>query len=386
MLDRLVASECAGQYWKTWRRYEEHLVYENKHLGKKKNFMNWSSGTNFHSLSSQRNVQHSSGHITCLGSLKWAFNELKLLKIQLRPFDISFKKPKEMKMELLLGDIHSNLRLRGVYNPTSFQTPLVKRSNGELVTINRRVYSIRNANVLMSNIFTNSKTPPHLLVKAPLPPYIWGEWTSVRCEIRPMGLYLTRLFYFYSEDSTWIGEHKFYSDPFCTIPKFVVTAAGFFQTIGPSYQLGGSYDIDFHIEKASMTILDQRMTQDFHLPGVCGLDEWEVNVPKELSSTNGCLPLGIILPSVQMDIMKIEMSFKGALLLYLGQTDTDNMPDIAKNERPTAFQLPLVKCGEISTYSQELRDILYDDLDLNTGNIEKVHLVLMILSLVLVMR
>ncbi|XP_045463369.1 protein APCDD1-like isoform X2 [Harmonia axyridis] len=380
-LDRLVAARCPGQYWKTWRRYEEHLVFENKNMARRKPSAYLSPINNYHSVNSQRNVLHASGHISCLGSLKWAFNEIKLLKIQLRPIPNSrIKKVKEMKMELLLGDIHSNAHLREVYNPTSFQQPLVKHVENEFVTVNKHPYLIRNTNSIMSNVFTNPKNPPHLLVKLKLPPYIWGEWTSTRCEIRNMGLYLKRLFYFYSEDSTWIGEHKFYADPFCSVVKFSVTAAGYLDIAGESKIIPGSYDIDFNIEKASLTVMDQRMVSDMHLTNTCGLDEWVVNVPKELSSTKGCPQLGIVLPSVLQDIVKIEMDFVGSLLLFLGQSDSDNLPSSMK-ERPTAFQPPLMKCGDVATYSQELRDILYDDLEFSSGNSRFLHIQLLVVAL-----
>ncbi|KAJ8967445.1 hypothetical protein NQ317_015256 [Molorchus minor] len=336
-------------------------VYDGRYDEKKRTYNLWSS-TYEHTVNRRGNTVQFSD-ISCMGSLKWAFNELKLLKIQLRPIlDDNKRRSKEMKMELLLGDIHSNYRLREFYNPTSFQVPLVKQAKDEIVYVNRHSYTIKNQNTVP--LITNGKTPPHLIEKPHLPPYIWGEWTSVRCEVRPMGLYLTRRFSFYSKDFTWIGEHRFFSDPFCKIPKFTVTAAGHFAIHGENKELKGAANIDFHIEKASLTVLDQRMIYDMKLPGLCGKDKWEVNVPKELSSTNGCVQLGIILPSIQNDIVKLEMDYKGACLLYLGQVETDTLQP-STTKRPSAFQLPLVKCGEVPGYSQSLRDILDSDIYYN---------------------
>lgn len=345
-------------------------MFKNKHEEKKRIYNLWSNydQDNFQqSINSRGNVQVSD--ISCLGGLKSAFNELKLLKIQLRPLleTIGHKRPKQMKMELLLGDIHSNSRHRQFYSPTSFQVPLIKQVKNEVVSINRHSYIIKSVNTIPTNVFTTGNTPPHLIEKPHLPPYIWGEWTSTRCEVRPMGLYLTRRFSFYSDDSTWIGEHKFYSDPFCKIPKFIVTAAGHFTLNGPNKHLKGTTNIDFEIERASLTVLDQKMIYDMRLPGLCGQDEWEVNVPKELSSTNGCMQLGITLPSKQFDIVKMEMDYKGSCLLFMGQIETDSL-HVATNERPTAFQLPLIKCGEVATYSQALRDILHDNMYINCAN------------------
>lgn len=351
-------------YWKSWRRYEEHTVYDGRYDEKKRTFNLWSPSSydNQHPANSRGSNIHFSD-ISCLGSLKWAFNELKLLKVQLRPIlEDTKRRAKYMKMELLLGDIHSNYRLREYYSPTSFQVPLVKQIKDETVVyVNRHAYNVKNSNTIPINIFSNSKTPPHLIEKPELPPYIWGEWTSTRCEIRPMGLYLTRRFSFYSEDLTWIGDHKFYSDPFCKIPKFIVTAAGHFVLEGSNKELRGTKNINFHIERASLSVLDRKMIYDMRLPNVCGHGEWEVNVPKELSSTKGCGPLGITLPSIMMDIIKLEMDYKGSVLLFLGQVETDSMHTIS-TERPSAFQLPLVKCGEVATYSQSLREVLSSSL------------------------
>lgn len=355
-----------GHYWKSWRQYEEHTVYDSRYDEKKRVFNLWSpyenSGRMNHRTINSRSNDHFSD-ISCLGSLKWAFNELKLLKVQLRPLLEETKgRSKHMTMELLLGDIQSNYRFRDYYNPTSFQVPLVKRVKEEnTVSINRHSYIIKYSNVMPMSVFSNGKTPPHLIAKPHLPPYIWGEWTSTRCETRPMALFLTRRFSFYSEDSTWIGEHKFFSDPSCKIPKFIVTAAGRFILGEENKELKGTTNINFHIERASLTVLDRRMIYDMKLPGLCGTGDWIVNIPKELSTTNGCAPLGITLPSVLTDIVKLEVDYKGSFLLFLGQVHTDMMHS-ESIERPSAFQLPLVKCGAVTNYSQSLRDILNSKL------------------------
>ncbi|KAJ8924891.1 hypothetical protein NQ315_001048 [Exocentrus adspersus] len=355
-LDKVVSTECPGQYWKSWRRYEEHTVYDSRFEDKKKVYNLWTS-TYEQSMNTRGSNVHFSD-ISCMGSLKWAFNELKLLKIQLRPIlDEQKRKNKYMKMELLLGDIHSNFRLREIYNPTSFQVALVKQAKDEVVYINRHAYLIKSLNNVPMNIFTNGKAPPHLIEKPHLPPYIWGEWTSTRCEVRPMGLFLTRRFVFYSEDSTWTADHKFYSDPFCKIPKFQVTASGRFALQGPNKELKASTDIDFYIEQASLNVFEQKMINDMRLPGLCGEGEWEVDVAKDLAPTKGCPQLGIALPSQLNDIVKVEMDYKGSILLFLGQVETDSL-HTTSTERPTAFQLPLIKCGEVSNYSQGLQDIL----------------------------
>ncbi|KAJ3663253.1 hypothetical protein Zmor_007556 [Zophobas morio] len=359
VLNKLVARECPGQYWKSWKRGEEHLVYDNRQ-DRRGTFNLWSHSyqpiTN-HQPIHRPHLGQTAGDISCLGSLKWAFNELKLLKIQFRPIYETHKHPRHVEMELLLGDIHTNKRRREFYSPTSFQVPLLRHTKGENFTLHKHQFMVINSNTLSANFMTNVKTPPHLIEKPHLPPYIWGEWTSSRCESRPLDVYLMRHFSFYEDDLQWVGEHKFFSDPFCTYPKFIVTAAGHFTIVGDSHAMKGVSDVDFQIERASLTALDQRVITEMRLPGFCGIGQWKVNVPKELATTKGCLYLGISIPSTRYDILKLEMDYKGSWLLFLGQADTSNFPN-SENERPTAFQLPLMKCGQKITFTENLRERL----------------------------
>ncbi|KAF7264180.1 hypothetical protein GWI33_000497 [Rhynchophorus ferrugineus] len=388
-LDRTVGLECPGQYFKSWRKYEEHTVYDARY-DERKTFNLWMSSDNsnvHHSISSRGgNVYFSD--ISCMGSLKWAFTELKLLKIQLRPLADQMKKhPREVKMELLLGDIHSNYRLRQFYKPTSFQVPLIRQiKEPTTVFSNKHTFLVKSSQLIPHNLFNNARTPPHLIEKPHLPPYIWGEWTSTRCESRPMGLHLTRTFSFYPEDQTWIGEHRFYSDPFCRIPKFTVTAAGRFSLGEQNSEVKGANDVDFSLERASMTVIDKKIIYDMRPSKLCGLDDWEVDVPKELSTNGGCPQLGIVLPSVQRDILKLEMDYKGACLLFLGQVDTDIVYKSYSSEsdgktRPSSYQLPLVKCGDVPAYSEGLRDLLAENFDAfsNGGMIKATNLLMLCL-------
>ncbi|KAF5273204.1 hypothetical protein FQA39_LY07535 [Lamprigera yunnana] len=348
-LDNLVANHCPGQYWKSWRKYEEHLVFTNTNNFKSQEF-------EFERIqetipNTQYYLQNSSGALTCLGDLRWTFNELKLMKVQLRPNgDSFFKNSNEVHWELLLGDTPSRKELNEHYIPTGFQTPLIKISKGEKVYLKGRKYFTRYNCNICSNLGASDRAPPHLIEKARLPPYVWGEWVSERCEIRPMGLHLTRKFSFNNEDNTWIGEHKFYVDPFCTLIKFVVTASGVFEMDNRINLMKEASNIDFKIEKALLTIHDQHMI--YYMPwGSCGKHLWKLGVSQELRYTNGCQQLGIVVPSTQYDIVKVEMSYHGHWLLLLGHPDTENMPINSSMRRPTAFQVPLIRCGESSSES-----------------------------------
>jgi hypothetical protein len=282
-----------------------------------------------------------------------------------------------------LGGHPLQQKRREFYSPTSFQVPLLRQTKGENITVQKHQFLVKTSNTLPTNFMTNIKSPPHLIEKPHLPPYIYGEWVSTRCEIRPLDVYLLRHFSFYEDDSTWVGEHKFFSDPFCTYPKFIVTAAGHFSLVGPSEVMTGVSNIDFQIETASLTALDARVITEMRLPGFCGVGQWKVNVPKELATTNGCIYLGIFIPSVRFDVVKVEMDYQGSWLLFLGQADTNNLPT-TMSDRPTAFQLPLVKCGEGISFSESLKDKLERSFYYGSGSQRRIGKVMAVLYCLLV--
>ncbi|KAK4876860.1 hypothetical protein RN001_009366 [Aquatica leii] len=367
-LDDVVATNCPGQYWKSWRKYEEHVVFASPNSRHYKSHEYDFDRIQETIPNTKHYLQNSSGALSCLGKLRWTFNELKLIKIQLRPnLYLPQKTSNEMHWELLVGDIPSREELKENYTPTAFQTPLIKTSKGEKEYVKGRKYLVHYTCNICSNLGTSDRVPPHLIEKARLPPYIWGEWVSQRCEVRPMGLYLTRQFSFYGDDNVWVGEHRFYVDPFCTLLKFVVTASGTFQLDNKIHILKEASNIDFRIEKATLTIYDQHMI--YYMPwSNCGKQMWKVGVSQELADTNGCQQLGIIIPSVQYDVVKVEMSYQGYWLLFLGQADTENMPVDSPSERPTAFQVPLVRCGDgnaASFLGTDYEDSGQDRLNLN---------------------
>lgn len=272
-----------------------------------------------------------------------------------------------MNYELLLGDIHSRHEYQESYNPTSFQPALVRYTKeSDNFLVGKRKYNLTSCQLCTLITERNIKSPPHLIKKPNLPAFILGEWTSVRCEVRPLGLYLTRRFRFYSGDLTWIGEHKFYVDPFCVAPKFTVTAAGHFKSSGSSTIVKGSTNFDFQIERASLAIFKQTMLDEMKSNRNCGSGPWEKDIPRELSSTNGCLQLGILIPSIQYEIVRTNIDFHGSTLLFMGQADTDNQPR-TKFQRPTAFQDPLVHCSNLPMYSENLREILNTPIYVGQG-------------------
>ncbi|KAG8274365.1 Protein apcdd1 [Homalodisca vitripennis] len=121
------------------------------------------------------------------------------------------------------------------------------------------------------------RAPPQLLSQPRLPPLLAGEWTSARCESRPLGIFLSRRLLVIGHQ--WSATYRFFSDPKCTQATLTASVRGHFsQTPGPS-RVQGAADFDFHVEGASVILLDQGLRDSLQRSGGCGTEEeW-----KELS-------------------------------------------------------------------------------------------------------
>ena len=191
----------------------------------------------------------------------------------------------------------------------------------------------------------NERSPPQLHARPRLPAYLGGDWVSGRCEPRPLGLFLRRRMHFRAGDRSWIGVYNYFSEPTCTQRTVDAVASG-------RYELGraddslvaGATPVQLRVERASVTVWDSSISRDLQADPPCGApDLWQVGVQNDLSLSPGCALLGIGVPNLDYDIVRVDMDDWGSALLYFGQPDTDNKrrgPD----ERPTSYQLPLLRC------------------------------------------
>lgn len=217
---------------------------------------------------------------------------------------------------------------------------------------------------------STERSPPHLLARPRLPAYLGGEWVSTRCETRPLGLFLTRRLRFHVGDRTWRGEYRFYADPACAVPTFTAAASGrYSRTLTTSGKVEGGVEFDFRVEHASLTVLDRGMVENLQgdrrcIPG----GVWKVGVPRDLTPSRGCSPLGIIVPSTEYELVRIEMDAQGNSLLFMGQPDTDNQRRGAR-ERPTAYQLPLIHCRSLPPFSANHHHYHHPDDDFQDNHL-----------------
>lgn len=119
------------------------------------------------------------------------------------------------------------------------------------------------------------RSPPQLLSLPRLPALLSGEWVSVRCEIRPFGVFLTRRLRV--QDQQWHADYRFFSDPACSQRTLIVTATGHFVASGMPARIQGATDFDFRVEQAYLTLLDKELLMKLQHDKQCGADGmWQV--------------------------------------------------------------------------------------------------------------
>lgn len=360
-----VNTTCPGHVRRRWKPYRDYVVLSlPEELASNNNQPPIGSSSNYQ----RRNAASASAlgrhqlrmmvteDMDCLSALHAVFHELQLVRVQRRP-----KGPpdnRHPRYELLLGDLHSRPELRNSYRPTAFQTPLLRADQAHGCHI---CYEVSRS---------TERSPPHLLARPRLPAYLGGEWVSARCETRPLGLFLTRRLRFHVGDRTWHGEYRFYADPACAVPTFTAAASGrYSRSLTTSGKVEGGVEFDFRVEHASLTVLDRGMAENLQgdrrcIPG----GVWKVGVPRDLTPSRGCSPLGIIVPSTEYELVRVEMDAQGNSLLLMGQPDTENQKR-GPRERPTAYQLPLIHCRSLPPFSPNHHHYHHPDDDFQDNHL-----------------
>ncbi|XP_067124231.1 protein APCDD1-like [Centruroides vittatus] len=271
----------------------------------------------------------------CLSSLHITFNELQLMRVEHRKALHHRHKPHPTRIELFLGDVHNDVNKRNFYRPTSYQAPL----------LNSKSVGCHVCHLVSKS---HELSPPQLPARPRLPVYLNGEWISTRCEIRPLGMFLTRQLQFNRDN--WKGSYQYYADPNCATPTFLLEAEGKFVEIQPSNKFAGATEYNFNVYRGFLTLQKDSFVAGVnrHSGNLCGRSgSWEANVTQDVTSTGGCLNLGIRIPSLEYNVVRIDIDHHGNSLLYLGKLDTDFRPT-SPSRRPTSYQLPLVQCRHIS--------------------------------------
>nr|XP_011432770.1 protein APCDD1 [Crassostrea gigas] len=288
-----------------------------------------------------KNSHDASRDFDCSFVFNLTFHELQLIRLEIQNHHVysSIKyfrvvKAKRARTEklLFLGDIHTDVKQRASYRPTAYQTAL------------RPVFT-RKCHVCSLIANSHDFLPPQLKNGRNTALDLTGEWVSRRCETRQYGQFLTRHLSFYPDGSSWSGQYDFYRDPLCLNPSFTLKVKGMYSIKADSKSIVGAKNCNFRIHNLKVKPMSQLITQNLNIFGGqgCGRPKsWETFEEQDVTSTGGCSTLGINLPSVEHELLKIEKSHNKKLL-FIGQRPTDQGVRPV-GELPTSFQEPLLQC------------------------------------------
>ncbi|XP_019613556.1 PREDICTED: protein APCDD1-like [Branchiostoma belcheri] len=285
----------------------------------------------------------------CAVGLDFVLHELQLLRVEQR----QDSRDGHVTEELFLGDIHTDRTQRLLYRPTSYQPPLV---NVQL--------SYSNCSVCKVVQDADDRRPPVLPTRGESSLHLDGEWVSMRCEVRPEALFLTRHLSFYPANRTWEGWYAHYSDPSCRHATFSIHASGSFTRGARSALVEGGTEYIFQVTHMRVTPEDSDTTSllnVFHGQGCGDGGTWQIGLEQDVTSTNGCVALGIALPHIEYELFKMERDMQDRLLLYIGQRPSDGTSPKNPAQRPTSYQTPLLQClPSVDRHTPDIRTNMND--------------------------
>ncbi|XP_054714366.1 protein APCDD1-like [Uloborus diversus] len=333
-LSEKVNSSCPGTVKSSWKIYKKYKVM----------FYNERRIKNVAGDNAELN---SADYLDCTTSLDITFNELQLIRLEHRmslenaadPREDSSEGHRKYRSHLFLGADRSKSRNR----PTHYQSPLIPAQTTSCPVCR-----------LLSKATATSAPELHTPRVLHLPPNdIEGQWMSLRCEVRPYGLFLKRSFVFSLHNKQWQGMHAYFKDPNCMSPMFTLNASGTFIPGPPSKTIPDAAQYDFQILDSTVTPEDQSFVSNMNgLPTCRSKTLWKLGVAMNLTDFGGCKELGVQIPSIELDLVRFEHQKPNVRYLFLGDVSEEQA-------RPTSFQPPLVQCSD-SRYAD--KNLLYNEL------------------------
>ena len=132
---------------------------------------------------------------------------------------------------------------------------------------------------------------------------------------------------------------------------YTIYAYGIYEVGSESDEISGAYHYNFRVLRALVRADDSTMAKTLRkqTPGTCGnRKRWAVGKPHNVTSTGGCLALGITVPHVEYELLRLRADHgTSRITLSLGQRPSDGSLPTDINHRPTSFQAPLRRCGSL---------------------------------------
>jgi len=303
----------------------------------------------------------------CLGALDFSFHELQLARVER-------KKHNGRQVRLLhLGDIHTERRDRQTYRPSGYQEPLLDIKMDKCPVCER----IRQS---------DEYYPPTLHRTSAPPLTVQGSWYSQACETRPNSVFVTRHLVFHENNATWEGYYHHFSDALCREPQFTIYARGVYHAGIESPKFPHAYHYDFKVVEAKITPKTQALINTLDKSDKpCGNKEpWQIGREETVSEVNGCPALGIVIPHVEYELLRLTYDH-GKVLLNLGQRRSDGSAPYKPELRPTSFQPPLTRCENDLLMTDQAAYRVYHIKYGLTGNAAPVTSCLLLISALIVL-
>ena len=193
---------------------------------------------------------------------------------------------------------------------------------------------------------TEEFNPPLLGAKTEYQVILRSEWVSTKCEVRKVH-FVTRHLVFHN-NFTWEGYFFYYLDPMCQHPVYSIYVKGTHSDGTKSEAVMGGTEFEFVTNK--MWITPQNVIQVDKLNNnqndCARAGSWTLNEPQEVTSTNGCAPIGVTLPHTELELMRMEQGAGGRALLFNGLQSTDE--ELQGLVGPTSYQSPLMHCAGVN--------------------------------------
>lgn len=181
------------------------------------------------------------------------------------------------------------------------------------------------------------------------------EWTSPTCQA-VSETFMSQFLTFYPLESNgkreWNLVYYFFLDSACKVASYRISAKGTYTAPKKSSKISGTFEVAFNLTYAEITPYETLIVELLKAEpeGTCGISsKWHVGYTQSVKSTRGCRMFRINIPSIEYDILKAMKNIDGSTELYTGQNPTDNAAPNLPSKRPTSFQLPLRRCGDLVT-------------------------------------